>query len=174
MSSQNHDLQPILSGGRFTSLETQDGQTAHDTSTAMPANRTSAPNSDMYIPSANHIFVMKLKRIEWMLLPLPDHTLSHTYLWLSLDLNIDSGLDCQSFHLKQCSFTHWALLIIPFGVVSSPACLVNTCSHDHLDEVFMTFLWPLSRVLTDTEGRYEATVLCTLLFVRTFEYFKLA
>ena len=37
-------MQPILSGGRFASLETQDGQAAHDTSTA---NRAAAPNGDI-------------------------------------------------------------------------------------------------------------------------------
>jgi hypothetical protein len=38
------DVQPILSGGRFASLETQDGQAAHDTSTA---NRAATPNGDI-------------------------------------------------------------------------------------------------------------------------------
>ena len=82
------DVQPILSGGRFASLETQDGQAAHDTSTA---NRAAAPSCDILL---NHISGDAVKKsLDFSGRAEPDRILSHKYLWLRLDYMTDSDPD---------------------------------------------------------------------------------
>ena len=83
-------MQPILSGGRFASLETQDGQAAHDTSTA---NRAAAPNGDIL-----RITYLE-KEFGFSCRAEPDRILSHKYLWLRLDYmtDVDSDPDWRVF-----------------------------------------------------------------------------
>ena len=84
------DVQPILSGGRFASLETQDGQAAHDTSTA---NRAAAPNGDIL----RIIYLVMKKSLDFSGRADPDRILSHKYLWLRLDYMTDSDPDWRVF-----------------------------------------------------------------------------